>query len=79
MVADYLQAMTALQADFLEIGFRSLKNEGFKGGFAFSTDQFLRTLPIPPDLVDKIGVMVNGSELLSSQVGVSSCEQKLDI
>ena len=69
LVVDYLQAMTGLQADFVEIGFRSVKNEGFKGGFAFSTDQFLRTLPIPPDLLDKIGVMVNGSELLLNQAG----------
>ena len=77
LVADYLQAMTGLQADFVEIGFRSVKNEGFKGGFAFSTDQFLRTLPIPPDLLDKIGVMVNGSELLLNQAGTASCEQKV--
>ncbi|MDB4659640.1 aldolase catalytic domain-containing protein [Synechococcus sp. AH-551-C10] len=68
LVADYLQAMAALHIDFVEIGFRSLKNEGFKGGFAFSTDPFLRTLPIPDELVNKIGVMVNASELLPKQV-----------
>jgi 4-hydroxy 2-oxovalerate aldolase len=67
LVADYLQAMVALQVDFVEIGFRSLKNDGFKGGCAFSTDSFLNSLPIPIELTDKIGVMINGSELASKQ------------
>lgn len=67
LVADYLQAMAALQVDFVEIGLRSLKNDGFKGGCAFSTDSFLNGLPIPQELRDKIGVMINGSELTSKQ------------
>ncbi|AEG31690.1 aldolase catalytic domain-containing protein [Thiomicrospira cyclica] len=67
LVVDYLQAMAALQVDFVEIGFRSLKNEGFKGGCAFSTDSFLNSLLIPVELTDKIGVMINGSELASKQ------------
>jgi 4-hydroxy 2-oxovalerate aldolase len=51
LVQDYLLAMDALQIDFVEIGFRSLKNDGFKGGCAFSTDAFLSSLAIPPGLV----------------------------
>lgn len=64
LVASYLDAMAALNVDFVEIGLRSLKNTGFKGGFAFSTDGFLRSLPIPSELTDKIGVMINASELV---------------
>ena len=31
LVNDYLQAMDTLKIDFVEIGFRSLKKDGFKG------------------------------------------------
>ena len=44
LVQDYLLAMDALHVDFVEIGFRSLKNDGFKGGGAYSTDAFLNSL-----------------------------------
>jgi len=76
LIADYLAAMAALKVDFVEIGFRSLKNEGFKGGCAFSTDSFIDSLVIPIELTDKIGVMVNGSELILKQVGLRSVEEQ---
>lgn len=72
LVSDYLQAMAALQVDFIEIGFRSLHNTGFKGGYAFSTDSFLNSLPIPKELHDKIGVMVNGNELANPETQVAN-------
>jgi 4-hydroxy 2-oxovalerate aldolase len=56
--------MKALKVDFIEVGLRSSKNDGFKGGYAFCTDSFLSNLPIPSELVNKIGVMVNGAELM---------------
>ena len=46
LVNDYLQAMDSLQIDFVEIGFRTLNNDSFKGGFAYSTDNFLNSLNI---------------------------------
>lgn len=64
LICEYLLAMAALPVDYVEIGFRSLKNEGFKGGCAFSTDSYLNSLTIPAELKEKIGVMVNGSELV---------------
>jgi 4-hydroxy 2-oxovalerate aldolase len=63
LVVAYLKAMDSLQIDYVEIGFRTLKNDGFKGGFAYSTDQFLNNLDIPIGLINKIGVMINGSEI----------------
>lgn len=63
LIHQYLQAMDALEVDFVEIGFRSLKNSSFKSGLAFSTDNYLKTLAIPAGLHDKIGVMINGSEI----------------
>jgi 4-hydroxy 2-oxovalerate aldolase len=65
LVQDYLNAMDSLQIDFVEIGFRTLKNDSFKGGFAYSTDTFLNNLNIPSGLNDKIGVMINGSEIVN--------------
>ena len=54
VVNDYLQAMESLEIDFVEIGFRSLKNHGFKGAFAYSNDTFLKTLKIPKIMEAKI-------------------------
>jgi 4-hydroxy 2-oxovalerate aldolase len=63
VINDYLQAMSAAGVTFVELGFRSLRNEGFKGACAFSTDEFIRSLKSPPEAT--LGVMVNASELLA--------------
>ena len=62
LINEYLSAMQAVGVDIVEIGFRSLKNSGFKGACAYSTDEWLQSLLIPDGL--DIGVMVNASELL---------------
>ncbi|MBT5338783.1 aldolase, partial [Candidatus Falkowbacteria bacterium] len=74
LVQDYLQAMDVLQIDFVEIGFRSLKNHGFKGGCAYSTDAFINSLEIPSGLMDKIGVMINGSEIADPDTQMARLE-----
>lgn len=61
LINKYLAAMKAAQVDVVELGFRFLKNEGFKGPCAFTTDEFVRSLNIPSDLT--IDVMVNGADL----------------
>lgn len=61
LVAKYLNAMQAANVDIVELGFRSLNNSGFKGAYAFTTDEFVRTLNVPSSL--QIGVMINGNEL----------------
>ena len=53
--------MTGAKVDVVELGFRFLNNNVFKGQRAFTTDNFLRNLDIPSDL--SVAVMVNGSEL----------------
>lgn len=62
LIHAYLDAMPAAGVDAVELGFRSLSNKGFKGACAFSSDDFLRSLPLPQGL--QIGVMVNASELV---------------
>lgn len=75
MVREYLSAMDAISADFVEVGLRSFEADGFKGGFAYSSDDFIRTLNAPAGL--SLGVMVNASELVKHPEGVIPALQKL--
>ncbi len=65
LIEDYLAAMSNLKVDFVEIGSRSLKNDTYKGTCAYTAEPYLNTLDIPTFLQDKIGVMINGAELIS--------------
>ncbi len=71
LIEDYLVAMKAAQVDIVELGFRFLKNQGFKGPCAYTTDEFLQSISIPTGL--EIGVMLNGSDLCT-EIG---CEDAL--
>ena len=62
VINEYLEAMSAAGVDIVELGLRSLKNSGFKGASAYTTDDFINSLPIPETLI--IGVMVNAAELV---------------
>lgn len=74
IIKDYLIAMQAAKVDIVELGFRSLKNDGFKGACAYTTDDFIRSLPLLDSLT--IGVMVNASELLGN-ISIEKCLQLL--
>jgi 4-hydroxy 2-oxovalerate aldolase len=65
LIQEYLNAVAAAGVDYVEIGFRSLKNEGFKGGAAFSTDSWIRQYDIPSTI--KIAVMINAAELFDHE------------
>ncbi|MDC8456137.1 aldolase catalytic domain-containing protein [Marinobacter sp. DS40M6] len=65
LIQDYMDAMSSAAVDIVELGFRSLKLEGFRGACAYTTDEFLECLSIPTSLT--VGVMVNGSELATSE------------
>ena len=64
LINDYLEAMQSVGVDVVELGFRSLRTQGFKGPCAFTKDEFVRSLRIPKGL--KLGVMINASELIDS-------------
>lgn len=74
-IEDYLHAMAALPVTHVELGFRSLINDGFKGACAFCTDQFISSLAVPDNLA--IGVMVNAAELLKHPDGKLAALNKL--
>ena len=64
LIADYLDAMSSINVSYIELGYRFIENSSFLGGCAFSTDDFIRDLNIPDSLQNKIGVMINSSDLL---------------
>lgn len=68
LVRAYLAAMAAAAVDYVELGLRGFPGAGFRGAFAFSTDEFLRGLDLPPG--PRYGVMVNASDLLKHPAGL---------
>ncbi len=64
-INEYLEVLSHSSVDICEIGFRTLKNEGFKGALAFCSDIFLDSLTIPNNI--KICVMINASELINKK------------
>lgn len=72
LIDDYLTAMQASGVDVVELGLRTLKNSGFKGAAAFTTDEYLRTLNLPSNLT--VAVMVNASELVGEVQQIEALE-----
>lgn len=65
VVEDYLESMSAIEVDIVELGMRSLINNGFKGASGFTTDEYLSGLKIPTSL--SVAVMVNASEIVGDR------------
>ncbi|MFC1626507.1 hypothetical protein ACFL19_02250, partial [Pseudomonadota bacterium] len=74
-VRKYLAAMATAKVDIIEIGFRFLPQNTFFGPFAYSTDEYLSSLPLPPEL--SIAVMVNANELLAYPDGIEPAVDRL--
>ena len=55
LINEYLEAMAAISADYVELGFRSLEQGTYRGGCAYTTDRFIRQLNVPSGL--RLGVM----------------------
>jgi 4-hydroxy 2-oxovalerate aldolase len=63
LVNSYINSVHKSGVDYIEIGFRSFVDQIYKGPCAYSSDYFLSSLNIPKKV--KIGVMVNGSDILN--------------
>lgn len=74
LIYEYLDVMSRVGVSVVELGFRSLKNNEYKGALAFTTDGFLDRFDIPGNL--KIAVMINGSEFMN--LDAKSIEKKLE-
>lgn len=68
LINDYLEAMSAISVDYVELGFRSLEANSFKGSCAYTTDNFIRQLNLPINL--KLGVMINASGIVNHNKGL---------
>jgi 4-hydroxy 2-oxovalerate aldolase len=64
-VRKYLSAMAMAKVDIIEIGFRFLPSDKFLGAFAYSTDEYLKTINLPKDV--HIAVMINAAEIISDK------------
>lgn len=64
IVQKYLYAMRDSRVEWVEIGFRSGSDKGYKGATAFSRDNFLGNLDVPEGI--RLAVMVNASEVVES-------------
>ena len=65
LVNKYLNAVSSAGIDFVEIGFRTLKNNEYLGPLAYCTEDYLRDLKFKNST--KIGVMINSSEVKSDE------------
>jgi 4-hydroxy 2-oxovalerate aldolase len=61
LIARYLQAARAAGVDIVELGFRFVKTDGFKGPCAYTSDAFIEGLTIPEGLT--VAVMLNAADL----------------
>lgn len=73
LVKSYLAAIKDAGVTTVELGLRSLENSGFKGPFAFTSDEVIQELGVPAEL--EIGVMVNAKELLGAKTLVEALER----
>lgn len=58
----YLDVASSVGVNFVELGFRFYKNNGFKGPYAFMKDTFVNDINIPQNL--KVSIMINGKDLI---------------
>ena len=64
LITNYLDCMKKCSVDYKELGFRTLKNVGFKGPCAYTKNNFINSVVKFSN--PKIGVMINGSEILDN-------------
>ena len=69
LVNDYLKAISLSGIRYVELGFRSLKKNNFKGPNWYTTDSYIGNLSVPKNL--KLGVMVNIFEIISNPLGIT--------
>jgi len=68
LVEKYLKAISESQVEIIEIGFRFISQNKFLGPFAYSSDDFLRSLNLPDEI--SYAVMINASELINYDNGI---------
>ena len=65
IINEYLKVMKKINIQYVEIGFRSLDKNKYRGSTAYSDDNFIKSLKVSKNI--KLGVMINASELLNKK------------
>ena len=47
VVNNYLKAIALSKVDVIEMGFRFISNDNFYGAYGYTTDDHLKSLPLP--------------------------------
>ncbi len=68
LVERYFSAISHSNIDIIEVGFRFLSKNGYFGPFAYTTDHFLRSLPLTNNV--KIAVMINAGEFITNKAPI---------
>jgi 4-hydroxy 2-oxovalerate aldolase len=63
LIIKYLKATKKAKINIIEMGFRFLPKNKFLGALGYTSDNYLKSLPIPNSV--KIAVMINADEILS--------------
>ena len=61
IIQKYLNEVSNLQIEYVELGFRFLEDIKIKGENAYTTDSFINTFSIPNNI--NLGIMINASDL----------------
>jgi 4-hydroxy 2-oxovalerate aldolase len=75
LVTRYLSSIKKSNVQVVELGLRSFPQESFLGAFAYTTDDYIRTLDLDSSVL--IGVMVDAKTLLKSPYTIKDGLQKL--
>ena len=65
LVNDYLNAVSKVGINYVELGFRSLRSKNFKGSNWHTTDDYINNLKIPKKI--NLVIMINASEIIASK------------
>ena len=65
IIQKYLNELSDLEIEYVELGFRFLEDIKIKGENAYTTDKFINTFSIPNNI--NVGIMINAADLISKK------------
>ncbi len=75
VVEQYLNSVASAKIDYVELGLRNFAKRGFLGAFAYTTEDFLNSLELPPGPI--YGVMVDAKTILEADMSVEDAVNTL--
>ena len=75
LINQYLSAIYEVWIRYVELGFRTLNDNTYRGACAYTTDNFIKSLKVPKKIT--LGIMINASDILNYEEGYISALKKL--